>query len=532
MPARSAERPTGRSVPKRIGSPICRQSTLRIACGRGSSTPRRRSTRLETVSSPRDEGDPSTRPIIPARRRRSVAVLVGAVALVALVGGMLYWRSTPDAGPGIAVASPSPSGAPASATPIPLGGPGAPVADGTWSPMATLTADDVEGGVVALDSGFQLASLDGTPAADLAAHLAVDPPVAFTVAADGGGTSARITPTEPLTAGVAYRFKLTADDGRTLDSWAFQTHQPLHVVATVPGDQATGVPDEHRDRGHVRPGRRRRRRRSHHHPAEGRRPLRAAWPDDRLRARQAPRHGHDLHGDGPPRRGRRRARTRPSSPTSASGSRRPRPPPRASYGRHSSSPTTCSNRRPPTGPSIAVWAFPESDDGDTAPTPKSARIEVHRLAGPRRRHRRLSPGPGAPALGAQTAVGARPDQGPRPGSPPSTRSSMTWTGTCGSSCRSGWPQAGTSSRVRSGTRPVQTILQVTDIAGYLVVSDTKTLVWANDLALGRAGRRSDGGERRGRPRAHRRRRDRDRRHAGRPQGRRRAIRAPTRARRS
>ena len=38
--------------------------------------------------------------------------------------------------------------------------------------------------------------------------------------------------------------------------------------------------------------------------------------------------------------------------------------------------------------------------------------------------------------------------------------------------------------VRSGTRPVQTILQVTDIAGYLVVTDTKTLVWANDVGSG------------------------------------------------
>ena len=50
-----------------------------------------------------------------------------------------------------------------------------------------LTADDAKGGVVALGSGFRLASLDGTPAAALAAHLAVDPPVTFEVAPDGGG---------------------------------------------------------------------------------------------------------------------------------------------------------------------------------------------------------------------------------------------------------------------------------------------------------------------------------------------------------
>ena len=96
--------------------------------------------------------------------------------------------------------------------------------------------------MVALGSGFRLASLDGTPAATLATHLTVDPPVTFAVAADGGGTSVRITPNQPLTPGAVYRFKLTADDGRTLNSWAFQARQPVSVVATVPGDSESGVP--------------------------------------------------------------------------------------------------------------------------------------------------------------------------------------------------------------------------------------------------------------------------------------------------
>ena len=34
----------------------------------------------------------------------------------------------------------------------------------------------------------------------------------------------------------------------------------------------------------------------------------------------------------------------------------------------------------------------------------------------------------------------------------------------------------------SPTRPIQAMLQVTDLASYLVVSDTKTLLWTNDLA--------------------------------------------------
>ena len=45
--------------------------------------------------------------------------------------------------------------------------------------------------------------------------------------------------------------------------------------------------------------------------------------------------------------------------------------------------------------------------------------------------------------------------------------------------------------LKSPTRPIQAMLQVTDIAGYLVVSETKTLVWANELATGGAvGKRS------------------------------------------
>ena len=79
------------------------------------------------------------------------------------------------------------------------------------------------------------------PPSSWGSHLSTDPPIAFVVAADADGRSARITPTEPLTAGTLYRFKLTADDGRLLDSWAFQAHQPLRIVATVPANTQTDV---------------------------------------------------------------------------------------------------------------------------------------------------------------------------------------------------------------------------------------------------------------------------------------------------
>ncbi len=164
---------------------------------------------------------------------------------MALIGGVLFWRSEANQGAGVAAASPaaaspaasgpSASGPTGSGPATPGGGPGSPVAEEGWTPTADLTADDVKGGVVALGSGFRLASLDGTPAATLATHLTADPPITFAVAADADGRSARITPNQPLTPGAVYRFTLTADDGRTLDSWAFQARQPVSVVATVPG---------------------------------------------------------------------------------------------------------------------------------------------------------------------------------------------------------------------------------------------------------------------------------------------------------
>jgi len=179
-------------------------------------------------------------PIIPTRHRRLAAVLATAAVVVVLIGGTLFWQTTSTPSRGVAASSPSPS----DSTPSPSGGPGASPVDDTSAPVADMTADDIEGGVVALSSGFRLASRDGRPAADLAAGLKVDPPISFVVAPEGDGRSVHITPNEPLKAGTIYRFRLTAPDGRTLDSWAFQAHQPLQVSATLPRDTTTDVPTD------------------------------------------------------------------------------------------------------------------------------------------------------------------------------------------------------------------------------------------------------------------------------------------------
>jgi hypothetical protein len=36
----------------------------------------------------------------------------------------------------------------------------------------------------------------------------------------------------------------------------------------------------------------------------------------------------------------------------------------------------------------------------------------------------------------------------------------------------------------SATQTIQAIIQVTDVAGYVAISTTKTVVWVNDLASG------------------------------------------------
>ena len=133
---------------------------------------------------------------------------------------------------------------------------------------------------------------------------------------------------------------------------------------------------------------------------------------------------------------------------------------------------------------IALWAFPESDDRDTAPTPKTARIEVHRLVGIEAAIAAFGQVRAAPRWARQTAVALVPTKGlARVAALDAKLHDVDGTLWFQLPKRldAGWYLI----TVRSGTRPVQTVLQVTDIAGYLVVTDTKTLVWANDVGSGR-----------------------------------------------
>jgi uncharacterized protein YfaS (alpha-2-macroglobulin family) len=194
------------------------------------------------------DGDDGQRPHDWRRwfRSRTVLALTAATVVVAIVAGSLTWWAgsrAPDGG--IAGLGPTPSatssgGGEPSTGPSPSDPPGGPVVD--VASVAALVASGDRGGVVPLDASFRLTSLDGTPVIELAARVTVHPPLAMTVEASPDGESARLVPAEPLLPGVLYRFALASPTGAPLDSWAFQASQPIHVVSTLPYDEATDVP--------------------------------------------------------------------------------------------------------------------------------------------------------------------------------------------------------------------------------------------------------------------------------------------------
>ena len=163
----------------------------------------------------------------PFRDRRVVALLASAAVVVALIGGTLVWRSQTSEDRGVAATSPSPgsptgSGSPSSAPDgspgsSPGPGPANPSVAGTWKAVASLTSDEPEQPTLGLRSTFRLTSLDGTPPAELAKRLHVEPQIELVATPEPDGNGVRLTPSEPLVGGTVYQFTLAAPDGRTLE---------------------------------------------------------------------------------------------------------------------------------------------------------------------------------------------------------------------------------------------------------------------------------------------------------------------------
>ncbi len=203
-----------------------------------------------------------------ARRRssptpRQGALLTGLTLVAAVLVGITITTpsggAAPSGSPGVAraTAGPSDGGGTGSNAPVtpPPGGPTPvttpePTVDPAgWSavdlppyePVADLAPTRTEPGGASIDTAFVLTSRSG-PAADLAKHLEVVPPVDLAVARGGTAASVRLTPVVPLDQGTTYRFALRLADGSLAGSWVYQTGSAPRVARTLPADKRTNVP--------------------------------------------------------------------------------------------------------------------------------------------------------------------------------------------------------------------------------------------------------------------------------------------------
>ena len=202
---------------------------------------------VATDEQPQDEAPPEPSKIVrfPRSLPRPAYLAAAAAVVVAVVSGTLWWQGTPSGG-GVAVVEPTnrPGGsAPPGASGAPGATPGIPVDRlvTAYAKLAELTADDASGGVVGPGTSFRLAAVGGGSASELAERISVRPVIQMTTTVEADGR-VLLTPAEPLTPGVVYHFSLDAPDGTQLDSWAFQARQPLRVVSTLPETTSTDVP--------------------------------------------------------------------------------------------------------------------------------------------------------------------------------------------------------------------------------------------------------------------------------------------------
>lgn len=419
---------------------------------------------------------------IRALTRRQGVIATIAILSTALVGGLLFWNGTPrpeaahPAGSNVATGSGGPSASP-SPDASPSTGPGPsfePITGISATPVAILTAQGALGAVVPLDAKFRLESIDETPAARLAAELEVEPKVELKVAKDGAAVI--LTPAKPLRAGTIYRFALHGSTGELLDTWAFQAKQPLRIVGTLPETHSTDVPidtgieftfdqDGVEDgSSHVAiqpatPGRFEQHGRTLVFIAD--RPLTPAtlYTVTVTRGIKVGTTGEATNVD-------TRIQFETASKTTTEDPR--------SFEFPDDVVESATAERP----HIAIWSY----DGSETPL-RTTHIEVYRLAG-------LDA-----AIDAFRAIRARPSWTRWSAAglvdvshlqrvvsadlPLNNYRSGYWV-ELPDRLAAGWYVI----QQADGTKPIQTVLQVTDVAGYLAVSDTKTVVWANDLATG------------------------------------------------
>lgn len=113
-----------------------------------------------------------------------------------------------------------------------------------WDIAFHMTATKADALGVDRDTEFVLASDEDLSADAVRALLRVEPAVQLSVARESAGQY-RISAAQPLAPGKVYRFLIedaAAGTPHLLASFAFQTKTPVAVVQTIPRDESTGVP--------------------------------------------------------------------------------------------------------------------------------------------------------------------------------------------------------------------------------------------------------------------------------------------------
>ncbi|MCJ7510393.1 MAG: Ig-like domain-containing protein [Dehalococcoidia bacterium] len=192
-------------------------------------------------------------------------ILAGALALAtaAAVAVAVYFITQGGGGGGEVIVGPSTPTASVCDLPTVIEPPAAAPSEDwqslTLSPVndcfrLAATSSDAAG--VALDSSFVLEAQEPVDSASLASRLQVEPELKFEIAAIGDSEASaqpgalaaasaryRIQPEGPLAEDTVYRFTLLNEaGGLPISTWAFQTERPLRVVQTLPADQSTHVP--------------------------------------------------------------------------------------------------------------------------------------------------------------------------------------------------------------------------------------------------------------------------------------------------
>jgi len=170
-----------------------------------------------------------------------IAGVVLIVVAVVLLTGTPSETADRSPTPAPSVAPAAPDASPSTSDPAPSGEWTA-LALEPYEPVAELVPDAVDGSGVATDASFAFRSLTSTPAVELAAGLVADPDVEFEVAPGPSPEVAIVRPSDALVENARYRIQLHDPAGTLVGEWTFRTGGPLNVVRQLPEDATTQVP--------------------------------------------------------------------------------------------------------------------------------------------------------------------------------------------------------------------------------------------------------------------------------------------------